>query len=252
MVYVPTVACTRERLAKSFIGRTALDCIFMDPTRGRPNQRNRTRRALLEAAAVLIEAGGVPTTTEVADAADISRRTAYRYFPTQDQLLIEASLERLRPEVESAIAAVAAVPVVHGSGEEVDVAWTAARLEATVRIMHRLALQHERLLRTIWRLTADGASTPGVRPRGSRRIDWLTTAAEPIRERLGSDRFEQLISALATCVGFDSLFVLIDLRGLSPEEAEQVTQWMAEAMLRKSVADAAAAESEDAAGHGAA
>jgi AcrR family transcriptional regulator len=224
----------------------------MDTTGGRPNQRSRTRRALLEAAAMLIEAGGVPTTTEVADAADISRRTAYRYFPTQDQLLIEASLERLRPEVESAIAAVAAVPVVHGTGEDVDVAWTAARLRATVRIMHSLALQHERLLRTIWRLTADGASTPGVRPRGSRRIDWLTTAVEPIRARLGPERFEQLISALATCVGFDSLFVLTDLRGLPPDEAERVTQWMAEAMLRKSVTDASAAHSEDTAGHGAA
>lgn len=217
----------------------------MESSRGRPKQRNRTRRALLDAAARLIEAGHQPTTTEVADAAGISRRTAYRYFPTQQQLLIEASLERLRPQVEAAIAAVAAVPVAHRDDKHVDVAWAAARLEATVRIMHRLAMEHEPLLRTIWRLTADGSSTPGVPPRGSRRIDWLTTAVEPIRERLGEERFERLISALSTCVGFDALFVLLDLRGLSPEGAEEVTQWMAEAMLRKSVADAAAAQSDD-------
>jgi AcrR family transcriptional regulator len=208
----------------------------MDPSRGRPKQRDRTRRALLETASGLIASGQTPSTTEVADAAGISRRTAYRYFPTQDQLLIESSLERLRPEVESAIAAVAAVsaPDDHDSAQG-DVAWAAARLDATVRVMHRLALEHEPLLRTIWRLTADGQSSAGVRPRGSRRIDWLTLAVEPIRERLSADRFDQLISALATCVGFDALFVLQDLRGLSSADAERVTRWMAESLLRASV-----------------
>ena len=59
----------------------------MDPSRGRPKQWDRTRRSLLDAAARLIRAGHTPTTTEVADAAGVSRRTAYRYFPTQEQLL---------------------------------------------------------------------------------------------------------------------------------------------------------------------
>lgn len=212
----------------------------MDPSRGRPNQRGRTRRALLEAASGLIAAGQTPTTTEVADAAGVSRRTAYRYFPTQEQLLVESSLERLRPEVEAAIAAVASLPVADATrpNQPADVTWALARLDATVRVMHRLALEHEPLLRTIWRLTADGQSTPGVRPRGSRRIDWLTLSIEPLRERLGSDQFERLVSGLATCVGFDALFVLKDLRGLSPEDAERVTRWMAESLVCASVAEA--------------
>lgn len=213
----------------------------MDSSRGRPRQRGRTRRALLEAASRLIAGGHTPTTTEVAELAGVSRRTAYRYFPTQEQLLIEASLERLRPEVEGAIAAVAAVQAAHSEQgtDDVDVAWALDRLDATVRVMHRLALEHEPLLRTIWRLTAQGQQTSGVRPRGSRRIDWLTTAVEPIRRRLGVTRFERLISALATCVGFDALFVLMDLRGLASAEAERVTRWMAESIVRASVAEAA-------------
>ena len=223
----------------------------MDPSRGRPNQRGRTRQALLEAAARLIAAGRTPTTTEVADAAGVSRRTAYRYFPTQEQLLVEASLERLRPEVEAAIAAVQAVPAISTRGDdERDVGWALARLDATVRVMHRLTIEHEPLLRTVWRLTADGASVPGVRPRGTRRIDWLTAAVEPLRSRLGPARFARLVSALATCVGFDSLFVLMDLRALSPVEAERVTRWMAEAVVRASVADAAAAETDTQSGFG--
>lgn len=218
----------------------------MDRPDGRPAQRGRTRRALLDAAARLIAAGQTPTTTEVADAAGVSRRTAYRYFPTQEQLLVEASLERLRPEVEAAIAGVEAVPAIRSpSGEEPDVAWALARLDATVRVMHRLTLEHEPLLRTIWRLTTGGATMPGVRPRGSRRIDWLTAAVEPLRPRLGPERFARLISALATCVGFDSVFVLMDLRGLDSREAERVTRWMAETVTRASVAEAAATAEDD-------
>jgi AcrR family transcriptional regulator len=226
----------------------------MDSSRGRPAQRGRTRKALLDAAALMIARGRTPTTTEVADAAGVSRRTAYRYFPTQEQLLIESSLERLRPEVEAAIAAVEAMPlrVATNQGDE-DVAWALARVDATVRVMHRLALEHEPLLRTMQRLTAGGAVAPGVRPRGSRRIDWLTAAIEPLRSRLGPERFARLVSALATCVGFDSLFVLMDLRGLSPAEAEKLTRWMAETVVRAGVAETAAVADHDSqSGYGAA
>ena len=59
---------------------------------GRVRQRRRTRRALLLAAGELVEAGRTPTVAEAADAADVSRATAYRYFPSQDALLAEAVL----------------------------------------------------------------------------------------------------------------------------------------------------------------
>jgi AcrR family transcriptional regulator len=208
---------------------------------GRPAQRGRTRAALLDAAATLIAKGLTPTTTEVADAARVSRRTAYRYFPTQEQLLVESSLERLRPQVEAAIESVQIVRVDVGEGSaDQDIALAAARLDATVRIMHRLTFENEHLLRTIQRLTAGGATTFGVRPRGSRRLDWLTAAVEPIRARVGPERFARLISALATCVGFDSFFVLRDVRGLSKAESERTSRWMAEAILTKMIADARA------------
>jgi len=203
-------------------------------SRGRPAQRQRTRSRLLSAAARLLAAGQTPTTTEVADAAAVSRRTAYRYFPTQEQLLVESSLEGLRPQVEAAMErAIAGAPRM-GPGQG-DVAHALARLDATVLVMHDLTLEHEALLRTIQRLTAGGATTPGVAPRGSRRIDWLTSAVAPIRKRLGARRFARLVSALCACVGFDSLFVLRDLRGLTPVEAVRVTRWMAAALVLASV-----------------
>jgi AcrR family transcriptional regulator len=202
-------------------------------TRG-DGQKRRTRTALLASAAVLVAQGQTPSVAEVADAADVSRRTAYRYFPTQDQLLVEASLEALRPEVEAALAA--ALPE-HSSPLD-DVAQAAARLDAAVRVMHRLAVENEPLLRTMIRLTT--GQTSNTRPaRGYRRVEWLTSAVAPVRARLGARRFERLISALASCVGMDSLFVLQDNRGLSPRAAERVTQWTAHALLVTSVQEAA-------------
>ena len=216
----------------------------MNESTGRPEQRNRTRAALLDTAAALIARGLTPTITEVADAAQVSRRTAYRYFPTQEQLLIESSLQRLRPQVEAAIESVKVVrPDIGADAKLHDVEWARARLDATVHVMHRLTLENEHLLRTIQRLTAPGATSLGIRPRGSRRLDWLTAAVEPVRKRLGAKRFARLISALATCVGFDAFFVLKDLRGLSASEAERVSRWMAAAVLEQSVAEASAENS---------
>jgi len=198
-------------------------------------QKRRTRAALLAAAAQLLAAGQTPSVAEAADAADVSRRTAYRYFPTQDQLLVEAALDGLRPEVEAALAA--ALPA-HADAAD-DVAQAAARLDAAVRVISRLAVANEPLLRTMIRLTT--GQLTGARPvRGYRRIDWLTSAISPVKARLGARRFDRLLSALTSCVGMDSLFLLQDTRGLTPRAAEQVTAWTARALLAASVAEAAA------------
>jgi AcrR family transcriptional regulator len=203
-------------------------------------QRRRTRTALLAGAAKLVASGATPTVAEVADAADVSRRTAYRYFPTQEQLLVEASLEATRTEVEAALST--ALPDTGLASDGVpldDVGQAEARLDAAVKVMHRLTLENEPLLRTMIRLTAGGAtSADSPRPRGYRRIEWLTSAVSPVKARLGATRFERLISALTSCVGMDALFLLQDARGLNPRAAERVMQWTARALLAASVADA--------------
>jgi AcrR family transcriptional regulator len=40
-----------------------------------------TRALLVKTASELIQSGEIPTVTAVAEAAQVSRRTAYRYFP---------------------------------------------------------------------------------------------------------------------------------------------------------------------------
>ena len=65
---------------------------------GRPNQRRRTRKDLLQAASRLMKQGRQPSLEEIAEEALVSRATAYRYFPSVEALLLEASFDVAIPE----------------------------------------------------------------------------------------------------------------------------------------------------------
>ena len=64
---------------------------------GRPNQKRRTRKDLLEAAARLMRQGRTPDLEEIAAEALVSRATAYRYFPSQAAMLQAVVDEALGP-----------------------------------------------------------------------------------------------------------------------------------------------------------
>src|SRR5437899_214023 len=57
---------------------------------GRVKQKQRTREDLVDAARRLIESGDTPRVEDAAEAAGVSRTTAYRYFPSQAALLTAA------------------------------------------------------------------------------------------------------------------------------------------------------------------
>ena len=73
----------------------------------RANQKERTRAALVDAARRLLSAGTPPTVADAAEAARVSRATAYRYFPTQDALFVE--LTKVGPAVAPVERALAAM-----------------------------------------------------------------------------------------------------------------------------------------------
>jgi AcrR family transcriptional regulator len=182
------------------------------------------RTLLLRAAEDLVAQGKAPTVTEVADAAEVSRRTAYRYFPTQEQLLTEVSLERLRPRVEAALHAALG----RRSPPEI--------LDSAVAAMQRIAAENDALLRTIVRLSLEkrlgGQQAADSLPvRGSRRVEWIEAALAPARPLLASSRFERLVSALTLCLGIEPLITLQDVRALTPGQSVDICRWAAQAML---------------------
>ncbi len=201
--------------------------------RDRSRQKRRTRRAILAAAVELMRQGEAPTANRVAEVAEVSRRTVYLYFPTQEQLLTEAALEGVRAEVEQA--------VVLADSDDVG-----ARLDALVAAGLRSCIDSEVLLRTMIRLTiehrldeARGGPPREAPLRGRWRIERIEEALEPMRERLTEAHFDRLVSALALVVGIEALLVLRDIRGLDHAAMEEVSRWAARALLRASLEELA-------------
>ncbi|HEY0998985.1 MAG TPA: hypothetical protein VGD83_05050 [Streptosporangiaceae bacterium] len=67
----------------------------------------------------------------------------------------------------------------------------------------------------------------------------------PVRPRLGPDRFEQLVSALAVVIGWEAFVVLFDVRGLSVDQAREIITGAAITLI-----DAALAQAGDGTGTG--
>ena len=128
------------------------------------NQRNRTRAALIEAATALTREGSPPTVAEAAERALVSRATAYRYFPTQESLLVEvAKVEPLMKPVEDLVASFPTND-------------PAERLAALVRTMMPTLLSDEALIRTGERIYMDTWLANQSRWQRHTRASWSTDA----------------------------------------------------------------------------
>jgi AcrR family transcriptional regulator len=201
---------------------------------GRINQKRRTRAALLVAAVALLEQGQRPTVAEVADAALVSRATAYRYFPTQEYLLFEAALESTRSDIDRDL------------DENALPDDPEARLEMLIDILQKRIIDKEAAFRTMLRLSLEqspeggeqyGGQSPPPRLRGGGRVRWIEKALAPIRGRLEEPDFRRLVAALSLCMGIEALVVLRDVCALESSEAEEVLRWAARTLLRSSLAE---------------
>jgi AcrR family transcriptional regulator len=197
---------------------------------GRAAQRRRTRAAIVDAATRLLAEGRTPSVDDVAAAADVSRRTVYMYFPTLDQLLLDAAVGALSARtVDAAVTSEAA-------GDDV-----IARIDALVSATVKLAPDTLPLGRKIIKLTVDAPTQgegTGAGKRGYRRIQWIEHAVEPLRGQLSQEQFDRLVSALALVIGWEAQIVLQDVRGLDPVEEERVVRWAARTLLKAMIAEA--------------
>ena len=192
---------------------------------GRHKQKARTRADLIASARALLERGTTPTVEAAAEAAGISRATAYRYFPSRESLLVAA-----HPEVET--------ESLLGFDPPSD---PAERLDRVVVGLAQIFLGAEQSYRTMLRLSLqdDIADRGELVLRKGRRYLWIREALEPLSDRLAPEALERLVHAVSAVVGIEALVTLVDLAGLTRERAVEIMRWSAHALLATAREEAA-------------
>lgn len=175
-----------------------------------------------------MQAGVTPSVSEVAEAAEVSRATAYRYFPSQAALVQAVVDEGLGPiltwqsisdDAERRVADLfdTAMPRIEA-------------FEATFKAALKLSLDQ-------WARRQTG--TLGGEPAFTRghRVDLLKEAIAPLKGRLPPRDFNRLAQALSLIFGVEVLIVLKDIWGLDSRGTRSVAQWAAGALVRAAVTD---------------
>jgi AcrR family transcriptional regulator len=200
---------------------------------GRVNQKRRTRQALVAAAAELVRSGARPTVAEVADAASVSRTTAYRYFPTQEALLVNATTFALLSRADGHLERIASAASKEGS--------VAERVEAVVRGDDAMTLEAEAALRGVLRASL---APEAADPRPAFRERWFSAALEPVRRELGERRTARLVAALGLCCGIEARVVTKDVYGLDDRAGLDVKLWAARTLVRGALEEARASKAK--------
>lgn len=187
----------------------------------RLDQKLRTRAALLDAARRLVDDGRSPSVAEVADAARVSRATAYRYFPSQESLLAEVPLDVAAPTAASLL----------GPGAPDDPEDRAVLVHDA---LYDLTHAHEAEFRLFLRASLlRGMDDQGADPfRGARRIALLDAALAPLRDELDPADLLRLRAALSAIVGAEAYFALRDVLRLPPDEARAAGGWAVRQVVR--------------------
>jgi AcrR family transcriptional regulator len=171
---------------------------------GRAKQKERTRRAIVDACRELTRSGADVTMPRVADRAMVSEATMYRYFPDLVSLLQEA-LAGLWPDPAEALAPIEA------SADPVE--RVAFACEYLLRGVHayqgsvRAAISH----------TIAAPATANARP--GVRFGLIDHALAPFTTKLAPAAMTRLKLDLAVVVSAEAFFTLTDLCGLAPGEA---------------------------------
>jgi len=184
---------------------------------------------MLDTATRMMQAGQTPSVTDVAEAAGVSRATAYRAFPSQ--------------------AALVAAVVDHGLGPILS--WQSDAADAESRLANLLETSMPRIFEfeatfkaglklTLeqWAGQQSGRETGEPAFRRGHRVELLQRAIAPLRKELTRAEFARLARALSLVYGLEVLIVLKDIWGLRLAEVQGVANWAGRALVRSAVAEA--------------
>lgn len=192
----------------------------MAKEKGRWQQRRRTRKDLLLAASRLMKQGNKPSLEEVADEAQVSRATAYRYFPNVDALLAEASVDIAVPQ---------AADIFNGDKTDDPV----GRLDLVEAALHETIIENEVPLRLMLAnsLEQRAKGTSDMPVRQDRRTPLIEAALAPSRAHFTPANFEKLTASLALIVGTEAMVVFRDVLQVDDGEAQKIKRWAIRALV---------------------
>jgi AcrR family transcriptional regulator len=189
----------------------------------RQNQKRRTRKHLLETASRLMAEGRDPSLEEIAEAALVSRATAYRYFPNVEALLVEASLDIAMPDPQALFDGITSEdPLV--------------RLERADAAMHDVIMANEAGLRRMMvhalQQSLAESSDEGPPARQNRRTPLIDAALAPARKDIKPAALPMLRQALALVMGTEAMLVCKDVLQLDDAQTRKVKRWAIRALLQ--------------------
>jgi AcrR family transcriptional regulator len=188
--------------------------------RGRSAQKRRTRDALVTAARRELAEGRPVTVESAAAAAGMSRTTAYRYFANHRELIAAAhpqiDAESLLPPAAPRDPAERLSLVMRAFINDVTLAW-----EPQLRAALHLALAPTR---------EPKRSDAGTLRQG-RGIRWILEALQPLADTHPRLDLELLARAIRSVAGIEALIWLTDVGGLPRQQAAEIMQASAMAIL---------------------
>ncbi len=187
----------------------------------RSNQRLRTRKDLLAAAARLMRSGRSPSLEEVAEEALVSRATAYRHFSSIEALLVEASLDVAFPDIDE---------LFRDAGCD-----ALARVRLADDAVEQMIAANEPALRTMLAYSLRQNASDGAAVRQNRRTPLIEAALAPLRARLDRVAFDRLVMALALIIGTEAMLVFKDVLGADDATAADVRRWAIRALVDTAV-----------------
>jgi len=188
-----------------------------------------TWNLLLETGMRLIqEDGHIPSVAEVAVRSNVSRATAYRYFPSRSALVTAVIDTSLGPVRSFASDLTDGRARVHELFEKTFPRFK--EFEAQLRAAAQLTLEQ-------WALERAGLLEEVPYRRGH-RVRILEHALAPLAPQLSPAVRDRLHRALSVVYGIEPFIILKDIWGLPDREVERTALWMADALIDAALREA--------------
>jgi AcrR family transcriptional regulator len=187
--------------------------------KGRVNQKLLTRTAILQAAKKLMTRNKKISLEDVADKANVSRATIYRYFPEIELLMTEASLDVHHLSPDELLEKIRTMPM-------------NKRIFFIQKYYNQLAQDHEILFRRYLSAALLASVTSKKKVRGARRIESLKKATVPFKKELTNKQYENLINISSILMGIDSFITAKDVCGLDTDQAKSTLEWGLEMVIK--------------------